>query len=40
MKKYTNSRIDLEIELDPSLIGGFLLSWKDLQYDATISHRG
>jgi F-type H+-transporting ATPase subunit delta len=39
MKTYTNARIDLVVESDPSVIGGFLLSWKDLQYDATISHQ-
>jgi F-type H+-transporting ATPase subunit delta len=39
MKKYTNARIELFEETDPTVIGGFLLSWKDLQYDATISHQ-
>jgi F-type H+-transporting ATPase subunit delta len=36
MKKYTKSDIDLKAEIDESLIGGFILSWKDKQYDASI----
>ena len=36
MKSYTNSDIDLKAEIDESLIGGFVLSWKDKQYDASI----
>jgi F-type H+-transporting ATPase subunit delta len=36
MKKYTDARIDLVEETDPSLIGGFVLLWKDKQYDASI----
>jgi F-type H+-transporting ATPase subunit delta len=36
MRKFTLSEIDLKEEIDESLIGGFLLNWKDLQYDASI----
>ena len=36
MKNYTTAGIDLQPEIDQSLIGGFVLSWKDLQYDASI----
>jgi F-type H+-transporting ATPase subunit delta len=36
MEKFTKSDIDLKTEIDESLIGGFILNWKDLQYDASI----
>jgi F-type H+-transporting ATPase subunit delta len=36
MEKYTHATIDLQSETDESLIGGFVLQWKDLQYDASI----
>ena len=36
MKSYTRSDIQLTTEIDESLIGGFILSWKDKQYDASI----
>jgi F-type H+-transporting ATPase subunit delta len=36
MTSYTKSDIDLSEEIDASLIGGFVLSWKDKQYDASI----
>jgi F-type H+-transporting ATPase subunit delta len=36
MKNYTQSEVDLKAEIDESLIGGFILNWKDLQYDASI----
>jgi len=36
MKHYTRSDIELKPEIDASLIGGFILSWKDKQYDASI----
>ena len=36
MKNYTKSDIDLHAEIDQSLIGGFILSWQDKQYDASI----
>jgi F-type H+-transporting ATPase subunit delta len=38
MKKYTDAAVDLSGSVDPELIGGFILSWKDKQYDATVSH--
>ena len=31
MGKFTESDVDLKAEIDESLIGGFVLSWKDLQ---------
>ncbi|MEI7661057.1 MAG: ATP synthase F1 subunit delta [Bacteroidota bacterium] len=36
MESYTQSDVDLKPEIDESLIGGFILSWKDKQYDASI----
>jgi F-type H+-transporting ATPase subunit delta len=36
MKKFTKMDIELQEEIDESLIGGFILSWKELQYDASI----
>jgi len=36
MEKFTESDVDLKAEIDESLIGGFILNWKDLQYDASI----
>ena len=36
MKRYTGANIDLHSEIDESLIGGFMLRWKDKQYDASI----
>jgi F-type H+-transporting ATPase subunit delta len=38
MKRYTGADINLRSEIDESLIGGFVLRWKDKQYDASI-HR-
>jgi F-type H+-transporting ATPase subunit delta len=36
MEQFTESDVDLKAEIDESLIGGFILNWKDLQYDASI----
>lgn len=36
MKKHTDKEIVLEEETDEELIGGFVLNWKDKQYDASI----
>ena len=36
MEKFTEADVDLKAEIDESLIGGFILNWKDLQYDASI----
>ncbi|HNW72111.1 MAG: ATP synthase F1 subunit delta [Bacteroidales bacterium] len=36
MSRYTRSDIDLKVAIDDSLIGGFVLSWKDKQFDASI----
>jgi F-type H+-transporting ATPase subunit delta len=38
MKQYTKATIELNGKVDPELIGGFVLTWKDKQYDATLSH--
>lgn len=37
MKNYTKANIELVEEINKELIGGFVLSWKDLQYDASIA---
>jgi F-type H+-transporting ATPase subunit delta len=39
MKKHTNATIELTESVNAEVIGGFVLSWKDKQYDATISHQ-
>jgi len=36
MKNYTRASVDLDPVTDESLIGGFVLSWEDKQYDASI----
>ncbi len=36
MAGYTKANIDLIEEIDESVIGGFVLSWDDKQYDASI----
>lgn len=36
MKQYTEATVHLEEVVDESLIGGFLLTWKDNQYDVSI----
>lgn len=36
MKQFSSADIDLHSETDESLIGGFILRWKDQQYDASI----
>ena len=38
MKEYTDATVELSGSVDPELIGGFILSWKDKQYDASLSH--
>ena len=35
----TGKQIDLVQSIDPELIGGFILRWKDQQYDASILHQ-
>jgi F-type H+-transporting ATPase subunit delta len=39
MIEYTNATVELAESVDPETVGGFVLSWKDKQYDATISHQ-
>ena len=36
MKKNTDKKINLVEDEDPELVGGYILKWKDLQYDASI----
>lgn len=36
MESYSKATVDLQTETDESLIGGFVLKWNDLQYDASI----
>jgi F-type H+-transporting ATPase subunit delta len=36
MKTQTNGTVDLVEEIKEDLIGGFVLQWKDMQYDASI----
>ncbi|MCK9421010.1 MAG: ATP synthase F1 subunit delta [Bacteroidales bacterium] len=36
MAKYSGKDIDLKAEIDESLIGGFVLTWEDKQYDSSI----
>ncbi len=37
IKEYTKWRIDLVQKIDTDIIGGFILNWNDMQYDASIS---
>jgi F-type H+-transporting ATPase subunit delta len=39
MARRTNARIELIEETDPSLIGGFVISMDDMQYDASIQRQ-
>jgi len=36
MAGYTKANIEIIEEIDPSVIGGFVLAWDDKQYDASI----
>jgi F-type H+-transporting ATPase subunit delta len=36
IQKATHAQIDLEQKIDESIIGGFILTFKDRQYDASI----
>ena len=36
MKEYTGATIELKESVDEELVGGFILKWKDKQYDASI----
>ena len=36
MARFTGANIEINEEIDPSVIGGFVLSWDDKQYDASI----
>lgn len=39
VKNYSHWNVELEEKTDPSIIGGFILSWSDLQYDASIRYQ-
>ncbi|TSA25736.1 MAG: ATP synthase F1 subunit delta [Bacteroidetes bacterium] len=39
MKDYTNWQIELVEKIDPGIIGGFILNWGDMQYDASIRYQ-
>lgn len=39
MKKYTKATVELKGKVDPGVIGGFALTWKDKKYDATLSQQ-
>ncbi|MBN1339232.1 MAG: ATP synthase F1 subunit delta [Bacteroidales bacterium] len=36
LRKYTKAKIELTEEVDPALIGGFILTFGDRQYDASL----
>jgi len=39
LRDYTKWQIDLKKNTDPEIIGGFILKWRDRQYDASIRHQ-
>ena len=39
MKNYTKWQIELVQKVDPEIIGGFILNWSDMQYDASIYYQ-
>ncbi|MFH1161313.1 MAG: ATP synthase F1 subunit delta [bacterium] len=39
LKDYTKWQIDLIEKIDPEIIGGFILKWGDMQYDASIRYQ-
>jgi F-type H+-transporting ATPase subunit delta len=39
LKDHTNWEIELTEQIDPGIIGGFILKWEDKQYDASIRHQ-
>jgi len=39
MKEYTKWQIELIQKIDPEIIGGFILNWGDMQYDASIHYQ-
>lgn len=39
MKKYTNWKIELVQKVNPEIVGGFILNWEDMQYDASIQYQ-
>jgi F-type H+-transporting ATPase subunit delta len=39
IKGYTDKHIELIRQVDPAIIGGFILSWGDRRYDASVSYQ-
>ncbi|NQV02052.1 MAG: ATP synthase F1 subunit delta, partial [Bacteroidia bacterium] len=39
MRDYTKWQIELVQKIDPKIIGGFILNWGDMQYDASIYYQ-
>ena len=39
MSKYTEANVQTTEVVDESIVGGFVLSWDDKQYDASIQHQ-
>jgi len=39
MKDYTKWQVELVQKIDPKIIGGFILNWNDMQYDASIYYQ-
>jgi len=39
MHRYTNWQVELIPVIDPGIIGGFILNWGDMQYDASIRYQ-
>ena len=39
IKDYTHWKVDLVQEIDSKIIGGFILNWSDMQYDASIRYQ-
>ncbi len=36
---YTNEHVELITQVDPDIIGGFVVEFKDLLYDASVKHK-
>ena len=39
IKDYTKWHVDLDQKIDSDIIGGFILNWSDMQYDASIRYQ-
>jgi F-type H+-transporting ATPase subunit delta len=38
-KSITSKKIQLQNQLEPSIMGGFILTLGDMQYDASVAHK-